>query len=463
MGDLPAGWLRAPLIEISEIIMGQSPPSISYNLEGRGLAFFQGKSEFQSLYPKPVKYCDQPNKIAQAGDILLSVRAPVGPTNLCKEVSCIGRGLAAIRPIPVTSSRYLLHYFRYIEPSLSKQGTGSTFTAISKKDVEGIDVLLAPLSEQHRIVTKIEKLLTKVDACKDRLEKVPAILKRFRQSVLAAACSGRLTADWRISGKEKITPPKFETYNESSNTELPPTWNSVRSADLFSFVTSGSRGWARYYSNEGPLFVRVGNLSHETIALDLRSVQRVNPPAGAEGLRTRVLPNDILISITADVGMVALAGHDVQEAYINQHVALARPKSGFCANYVAWYLSSSEGGLKQFLEMQRGATKVGLGLDDIKNVLVPMPPLEEQHEIVQRVEALFKIADDIEKRYEKAKAHVEKLTQSILAKAFLGELVPQDPNDEPASELLKRIQEERKNQEAESRPSRKISRRRVKN
>ena len=97
----------------------------------------------------------------------------------------------------------MLHYFRFIEPSLSQQGTGSTFTAISKKDVEGIEVPLAPLNEQRRIVAKLEKLLAKVDACNERLEKIPAILKRFRQSVLAAACSGRLTADWR---EKKILP-----------------------------------------------------------------------------------------------------------------------------------------------------------------------------------------------------------------------------------------------------------------
>jgi hypothetical protein len=127
------------------------------------------------------------------------------------------------------------------------------------------------------------------------------------------------------------------------------------------------------------------------------------------------------------------------------------------------YLASSDGGLRQFQEGQRGATKVGLGLDDIKNVFVPLPPLDEQHEIVRRVEALFKIADDIAKRYQKAKAHVDKLTQSILAKAFRGELAPQDPNDEPATELLKRIQEERKNQKAEARPNRKSTSRRVKN
>ena len=193
---------------------------------------------------------------------------------------------------------------------------------------------LPPMPEQRRIVAKLEKLLAKVDTCKERLEKIPAILKRFRQSVLAAACSGRLTIDWRISNKESRTLQFSKTHTATSaNSELPETWNNVRSADLFSFVTSGSRGWACYYSDEGPLFIRIGNLNHETISVDLRSVQRVKPPAGTEGLRTRVLPNDILISITADVGMVALADKDIEEAYINQHVALARPKIGFCTKY----------------------------------------------------------------------------------------------------------------------------------
>ena len=98
----------------------------------------------------------------------------------------------------------------------------------------------------------------------------------------------------------------------------------------------------------------------------------------------------------------------------------------------------------------------------LSSIPVSLPPLEEQHEIVRRVEALFKIADHIEKRYQKAKTHVDKLTQSILAKAFRGELVPQDPNDEPASELLKRIQAERKNQDAEARPGRRFPRRKLK-
>src|SRR5205814_6266629 len=107
--------------------------------------------------------------------------------------------------------------------------------------------------------------------------------------------------------------------------------------------------------------------------------------------------------------------------------------------YLAYFLSARNGGQHQFLNLQRGATKVGLGLDDIKSIYIARPPLAEQQEIVRRVEALFALADRIDARYAKAKAHVEKLTQSILAKAFRGELVPQDPNDEPAEKLLERI------------------------
>lgn len=421
MRELPKGWVEATLPDVAEIIMGQSPPSSTYNSKKEGLPFFQGKAEFGSLYPSPVKYCKHPNKIAEAGDVLISVRAPVGPTNLCRERSCIGRGLSALRPKPLTTSQFILYSLRSIEDWLSKQGTGSTFTAISKNDIEEIEIALPPLPEQRRIVAKLEKLLHKVDSCKERLDKIPAILKRFRQSILSAACSGRLTTDWR---------EKKPSGDETD--DLPAGWKTVLSGDLFSFVTSGSRGWAKYYSDKGPLFIRIGNLDHDTIHLDLRSLQHVQPPKGTEGVRTRIQQNDVLISITADVGMIALVPAGFEEAYINQHIALARPVSGSSPGYLAWYLASSEGGLKQFQEMQRGATKVGLGLDDIKNVEVPLPPLPEQQEIVRRVEALFKKADDIEARYKKAKAFVDKLTQSILAKAFRGELVPQDPNDLPA-------------------------------
>ena len=102
----------------------------------------------------------------------------------------------------------------------------------------------------------------------------------------------------------------------------------VKSRELFSFVTSGSRGWAKYYSTDGPIFITVGNLEHGNINLDFSHVRRVRPPKGSEGIRTRVQQNDILISVTADIGMVGFISEPIAEAYVNQHVALARPRKG---------------------------------------------------------------------------------------------------------------------------------------
>ena len=166
----------------------------------------------------------------------------------------------------------------------------------------------------------------------------------------------------------------------------------------------------------------------------------------------------ILISITADVGMIALVPNGIDEAYVNQHVAIARPVDGAYRPWLAWYLASTEGGQAQFQNLQRGTTKVGLGLDDIRSVAVPFPPVEEQGEIVRRIGVLFKLANAIEKRVTAAAARAEKLTQSILTKAFRGELVPteaelarlEDRSYEPASALLAKIEAQRKDVKLQS-------------
>jgi len=125
------GWTR--LGEVCEIILGQSPPSSTYNSERIGLPFYQGKAEFGEMYPSPVKWCSKPNKIAKKGDILISVRAPVGPTNICLEKCCIGRGLAAIRPLGSIKPSFILYLMRNFEQKLNVKGTGTTFKAITGK------------------------------------------------------------------------------------------------------------------------------------------------------------------------------------------------------------------------------------------------------------------------------------------------------------------------------------------
>lgn len=151
-------WAQVQMRDIARIVMGQSPPGETYNENGKGLPFFQGKADFGDYYPTPRKWCSAPIRIAESGDILLSVRAPVGPVNVTRERACIGRGLAAIRgnPARVVQS-YLLFFFKQAEPALKLLAHGSTFTAIKGDDVGRLKVPLPPLSVQRRIVDILEQ------------------------------------------------------------------------------------------------------------------------------------------------------------------------------------------------------------------------------------------------------------------------------------------------------------------
>ena len=194
---LPKGWAVCNLPEFVHLEMGQSPPSTTYNNEGKGLPFFQGKAEFGELYPTIDKYCSEPNKIAKAGATLLTVRAPVGPTNLAQVDCCIGRGLAGIHPMGGIESKFILLLMRSIEHEISGKGTGSTFTAINKTFLEDLVFALPPLNEQKRIVAKIEELFSELDSGIESLKTAREKLKIYRQAVLKNAFEGKLTKQWR--------------------------------------------------------------------------------------------------------------------------------------------------------------------------------------------------------------------------------------------------------------------------
>lgn len=167
--DGMADDVMAPLENVADIIAGQSPPGSTYNETGSGLPFFQGSADFGAIFPVARKWCTAPKKIAEVGDILISVRAPVGPTNIAKERCCIGRGLAAIRADETIVLRDFLHWIiKYREPELVSGGRdGATFKAIRKQDLDALPIPLFPLDEQRRI-SDILNRIAQIDTMRGR-------------------------------------------------------------------------------------------------------------------------------------------------------------------------------------------------------------------------------------------------------------------------------------------------------
>ncbi len=189
IGKIPKQWEVVPLSRIAKIIMGQSPPSSTYNEEGVGLPFLQGKAEFGRIYPAPKLYTSKPIKIAEKGDLLISVRAPVGDVNIAPYRLCIGRGLAAIRfTNNIANTLFYFYYFDFIKPRLEAMGKGSTFKAITKKDLESLLVPKPPIEEQKMIADTLYSIDRWIEAEEKRKEK----LERLKRGLMEVLLTGRV-------------------------------------------------------------------------------------------------------------------------------------------------------------------------------------------------------------------------------------------------------------------------------
>jgi type I restriction enzyme, S subunit len=175
--------------------MGQSPPGSSYNEHGEGQPFFQGKTEFGEVHPTVRKYTTAGTKFAKAGDILMSVRAPVGPTNIADIDCVIGRGLAAIRAKTVVSQDYLRWSLKHLEIDIQSKGTGTTFDAITGETLRGTLVALPPIDEQHKIVELLQEHLSRLDASISLADSMERQSNGLRRSLLQAAFTGQLTKE----------------------------------------------------------------------------------------------------------------------------------------------------------------------------------------------------------------------------------------------------------------------------
>ena len=283
-------------------------------------------------------------------------------------------------------------------------------------------------------------------------EPASVLLERIRQQKQQMVKEGKLKAkdiknDTIIFvGEDNLHYEKFadgsvKCIEDEIPFDLPEGWAWSRMGSLCEYITSGSRGWAQYYSDTGSLFLRMGNLSRDSFKLRMDNLQRVDLPDNVEGTRTRVAENDLLFSITAEIGMLGLIPANFEEAYINQHVGLIRFLKEAQTKYFPYILMSAFC-RNQYYTVQSGM-KNSFRLDNIQNILTPVPPLGEQIRIAKKLSSIWFHIQQIDDESETAADIISKAKSKTLDLAIRGQLVPQNPNDEPASVLLERIRAEK--------------------
>ncbi len=350
----------------------------------------------------------------ETGDVLYGKLRPyLNKVTYADQPGVCTTEIVPIKPNMAVDGKYLFHWLRHpaFLTYVTEVSHGVNMPRLGTEAGRHAPFVLAPWNEQKRIADKLDTVLTRVDAVNDRLARVAPILKRFRQSVLAVATSGRLTEDWRSKEGQK----------DGSSDEAPAGWvrstlvSAAQNQDnlrvpIAEVVRSGRRGQYPYYGASGVIDT-IDGFTHEGDFLLI----------GEDGANLLARSKPIAFRASGQI-------------WVNNHAHVLTHSSTERLDYLAYAINAID--LSPYVT---GSAQPKLTRKALDSIPLALPPEKEQAEIVRRVETLFAFADRLEARLKAARADAERLTPALLAKAFRGELVPQDPNDEPAAELLKRL------------------------
>lgn len=364
--------------------MGQSPPSSSYNEQGNGLPFFQGKAEFGEIYPTPVKYCSSPSRIAEADDILISVRAPVGNINIAKEKSCVGRGLGALRAKKdILDQMFLFYFMKKNENNWSQLSTGSTFSAIKGSTLKNFEISLPPLATQKQIVERLDKIAEAQKLNDGLIKKTDELFQSLLHKELNLA--GK---DWEVKKLGNIIKPQ---YGYTTSAKDSGNYRFIRITDI------GDGGELR-------------DSDKKYVALNQNE---------AESYQLR--NGDLLLARTGATFGKILHFEKTEPAIFASFLIRLNPDVSIDPFYI-WLFSRSQNYWRQARTLMTGSGQPQFNANKLKQIKIPVPPLKIQKQIVAKLSAV----QDYKKQLLEQKAKLKELFDSALEKSMTSEKKSED-------------------------------------
>lgn len=406
---IPKNWGIVKLGEICEITMGQSPPSESYNMEGKGMPFLQGKQEFGSNHPINVKYTTKPLKIAFENSILISVRAPVGDVNIADKTYCIGRGLASLRAKKGIIALFLYYLMAFQKSDVEAIGEGSTFQAITKSQIFNFKILLPPVSEQRKIAEILETIDNAIEKTDAIIEKYKRIKQGLMQDLLT---KGVVSEGEGESERWRLRDENIDKFKDSPLGRIPEEWEVVRLGEIGKIITGSTPSTENleYYGDEY-LFVSPEDIRENKYITDSQK------KLSELGFRiSRKIPSDSIcvVCIGSTIGKIAITK---TICTTNQQINSIVPNSNIFNSEALFYfiVLYSQKPLKQEAGLQ--AVPI-VNKNRFSRIQIPLPPLHEQ----QRIASILSQIDEVIEKEQAYKEKLERIKKGLMEDLLTGKV-----------------------------------------
>ena len=417
LGDVPEGWEVKPVRQLAAVVNGFPFDSKLFDAaEGIPLIRIrdlnQSKSDtcYNGEFVERAAITSDDVLVGMDGDFNVGRWLGEGRALLNQRMCCI-RGKTPLL------TRLLEYSLPFPLKGINEVTYATTVKHLASSQIEKTFVALPPIVEEQTAIAEfLDRETGQIDELVAEQRRLMELLKEKRQAVISHAVTKGLNphAPMKPSGIEWLG-------------DVPAHWEVMPLKRDLDYLTSGSRGWAENYSDHGELFIRIANLTRGTTGLDLTDIQRVEVPEGAEGSRTRVKSGDVLFSITAYLGSVAVVPHGLETAYVSQHIALARLRNLRLSSRWVGYAALSVVGQTWFDTKSYGGTKVQLSLDDVRDLPVPVPPMEEQIAIVAFLDTELVKLDTLTAEAQRAIDLLQERRTALISAAVTGQIDVRKP------------------------------------